>query len=360
MPSFVRAINLYLYTFYYLYTKFSFMAELLKDYSLKDYNTFGIDVKCNYFFRFENEEELLELIGENQLIGSNVLVLGGGSNLLFVEDYKGLVIYPENKGIDIVDEDEDNVVLRVGAGVDWDEFVEYTVNNNWSGLENLSLIPGNVGASPVQNIGAYGVEVGDSIYSVEAVNIESGEKVEILNEECEFGYRHSIFKTEFKEMFVVTYVNFILNKQFEPKLEYGSIKSETDKLGGPSLGNVRKAVITIRESKLPDPDMVGNAGSFFKNPVVDEGIANMLREKYEGMPEYPASGGVKLAAGWLIDKCGWKGYRKGDAGVHKDQALVLVNYGNATGLDIISLANEIKKSVFMEFGVNLEMEVRIV
>lgn len=336
------------------------MAELLEDYSLKQYNTFGLEAKCKYFFSFNTEDELLELIEGNQLLAKNVLVLGGGSNLLFVEDYSGLVLYPQIKGIDIIDEDEDNVVLRVGAGVDWDEFVEHTVSNNWSGLENLSLIPGNVGASPVQNIGAYGVEVGDCIYSVEAVNIENGEKVEFLNEQCEFGYRSSVFKTEFKEMFVVTYVNFILSKKFVPKLGYGSIKDEIEKLGEVSLENLRKAVIAIRESKLPDPEEIGNAGSFFKNPVVDEELAKRLRDKYEGMPEYATPGGIKLAAGWLIDKCGWKGYRKGDAGVHKDQALVLVNYGNASGMDIIALANDIKKSVFMEFGVNLDMEVRIV
>ncbi len=195
-----------------------FMAELIKEYSLKKHNSFGVDVKCSYFFSFTEEDELLDFLKDNHLLGRDVLVLGGGSNLLFVEDYKGLVIYPEVMGIDVVDENNENIVLRVGAGVGWDEFVEYTVNNNWSGLENLSLVPGNVGASPVQNIGAYGVEVCDCIYSVEAINIETGEKIEILKEDCDFGYRHSIFKADFKKMFVVTYVNFILSKSFEPNI----------------------------------------------------------------------------------------------------------------------------------------------
>ena len=337
------------------------MAELLENYSLKKHNTFGLDVKCRYFFKFDRECQLTDLISDNQLLGSDVLVLGGGSNLLFVEDFKGLVIYPDIKGIDVVDENEENVLLRVGAGVDWDDFVAYTVDKGWGGVENLSLIPGNIGASPVQNIGAYGVEAADSIYSVEAINIETGEKVEFSNAQCEFGYRSSVFKTEYKDIFVVTYVNFVLSKQFAPILNYGSIRNEVCKLGTVSIENVRKAVIAIRESKLPDPEVLGNAGSFFKNPVVDEKIVDKLREKYEGMPEYAApGGGIKLAAGWLIDKCGWKGFRRGDAGVHKDQALVLVNYGNATGIDIISLANDIKKSVFLEFGVILDMEVRVI
>jgi len=337
------------------------MAELLENYSLRQHNTFGLDVKCRYFFRFESEDQLTELMEENQLIANNVLVLGGGSNLLFVEDFKGLVIYPEVKGIDLVDENEDNVLVRVGAGVDWDDFVAYAVDKGWGGVENLSLIPGNVGACPIQNIGAYGVEAADSIYSVEAINIETGEKVLFSNAQCEFGYRSSVFKTEFKNLFVITNVNFALSKIFNPKLNYGSIKNEVEKLGEVTIENVRKAVIAIRESKLPDPEIIGNAGSFFKNPVVDEAFAEQLREKYKGMPEYAADGGgIKLAAGWLIDKCGWKGHRKGDAGVHKDQALVLVNYGNATGIDIISLANDIKKSVFLEFGVNLDMEVRVI
>lgn len=337
------------------------MAELLENYSLKEHNTFGLDAKCRYFFKFEKEEQLIELISENQLVANNVLVLGGGSNLLFVEDFRGLVIYPEVKGIDIVDENEENILVRVGAGVDWDDFVAYTVEKGWGGVENLSLIPGNVGACPIQNIGAYGVEAADSIYSVEAINIETGEKIEFSNAQCEFGYRNSVFKTEFKNLFVVTYVNFVLSKEFTPILDYGSIKDEVEKLGEESIENVRKAVISIRESKLPDPLIIGNAGSFFKNPVIDEDLADKLRQKYQGMPEYSVDGGrVKLAAGWLIDKCGWKGFRKGDVGVHKDQALVLVNYGSATGIELVSLANDIRKSVFMEFGVNLDMEVRVI
>lgn len=336
------------------------MAHLLEDYSLKDYNTFGLDAKCKYFFSFEKEVELQELLHKNPLTGNDVLVIGGGSNLLFSEDYKGLVIYPNIKDIELKDENERAVLVRAGAGVKWDDFVAYAVENSWCGVENLSYIPGNVGASPVQNVGAYGMEAGDSIHSVEAINIETGEKVIFSSDQCNFAYRDSIFKNEYKNLFIVTYVNFVLYKEFVPKLDYGSIAKDAEDLGEISLKNIRKAVIAVRKSKLPEPEELGNAGSFFKNPVVDEQTAERLRKSYSDMPEYKVEEGIKLAAGWLIDQCGLKGYRQGKVGVHDKQALVLVNYGGATGMEIIKLANYIKKQVFIKFGVNLEQEVRVI
>jgi len=337
------------------------MSQLLENYSLKEYNTFGFDVKARYFFSFTDEMDLIDLVENNNFTGNDVLVIGGGSNILFVEDYSGIVIYPQNKSLEILQEDDNQIYLRVSAGYNWDDLVKYCVEKGWGGLENLSHIPGNVGASPVQNIGAYGVEVGDLIHSVDVVNIETGEQKIFEKNQCEFGYRDSVFKNKFRNLFVVTHVVFELNKKSEVSLAYGHLQKEVEKIGEASITNVRKAVIAIREAKLPDPKEIGNAGSFFKNPVISIDKANELKNKYADMPEYILeSGEVKLAAGWLIDQCGLKGYREGDVGVHKEQALVLVNYGNGTGFDIVKLANKIKNSVFNKFAVMLEQEVKVV
>lgn len=337
------------------------MSQLLENYSLQKLNTFGFDIKSRYFFSFDDEEDLIDLFERNELTGNDVLLIGEGSNLLFIEDYDGLVIHPQNKTLEVLQEDDDTIYLRVGAGFNWDEFVEYCVENGWGGLENLSKIPGNVGASPVQNIGAYGVEVCDCIHSVDIVNIETGEQEILEKHQCDFGYRDSIFKKKYKNLFVVTHVIFELRKNSIPILTYGHLKEEVEKLGELTISNVRKAIISIRDSKLPDPKVIGNAGSFFKNPVVSNDDALILKAQYGVMPEYKLENGdVKLAAAWLIDKCGFKGYKEGEVGVHADQALVLVNYGQGKGMDIVHLANKIRNAVFNKFGIMLEQEVKVV
>lgn len=337
------------------------MIKLHKNLSLKQYNTFGIDVKANSFIEFTNDEDLLTIF-ENRLLDSNHIVLGGGSNMLFINDFNGMIIYPAIKGFNIVTEDNDHVYLEAGAGEKWDDLVEYAVSSNLGGIENLSDIPGHVGASPVQNIGAYGTEVKDSIYLVKGFFVDKGSCFEYSNSSCHFDYRNSIFKQSLKGKVIITSVIFKLNKKPVFNLEYGALKTEVVKRGEVNLRNIRDAVINIRRSKLPDPLIIGNAGSFFKNPVVDSSIVEKLKEKFENIPVYVSgeNGKLKIAAGWLIDQCGWKGYREGDAGVHKDQALVMVNYGNAKGSDILSVAEKIKVSVMEKFGVTLEPEVNVV
>lgn len=336
--------------------------EIRKDFSLKDYNTFGIDVKCKYFVEADGEEELAAFVGEFEWKPWEVLVLGGGSNFLFTGDFEGTVFYPMMQGIEVAEEDGETVLVRVGAGVVWDDFVAWAVGKGYGGVENLSLIPGHVGAAPVQNVGAYGMEAGDTVEAVEAVDLEKGERVRIGAGECRFGYRDSAFKREWRNRFVVTRVWFRLSKHPRFRLDYGSVKAEVEKLGGEvTPGKVREAVIRIREAKLPDVKTVPSAGSFFKNPVVEAGMAERLAEEYPGMPLYRLEDGrCKLAAGWLIEQCGWKGKSLGRAGVYEKQALVLVNRGGADGMEIARLANEIKKSVFVRFGVWIEPEVNVV
>ncbi|MCY1633738.1 UDP-N-acetylmuramate dehydrogenase [Marinifilum sp. D737] len=337
------------------------MAQLLENYSLKKHNTFGIEAKAKYFFEFETEEEIQDFLKKNDIVDTQYIILGGGSNLLFTEDFDGLVLHPNITGIELLDEDEDSVLLRVGCNEEWDEFVGWAVNNDLYGIENLSLIPGKIGASPVQNIGAYGVEAKEVIENVEAISIESKDAVIFSNARCEFGYRNSVFKNEYKNLFIITHVQFRLKKKADFKIHYGAIQKELEAYKEVNLKNIREVIIKIRESKLPDPEELGNAGSFFKNPVVDKEKADKLKAQYENMPSYEVSDSeTKLAAGWLIEQCDWKGKRFGDAGVHKDQALVLVNYGNANGNDILKLANDIRKSVMFKFGVKLEMEVNAI
>lgn len=335
--------------------------KIEENYSLKHYNTFDIDVKCKYFVESGREEEWLEFVTSYELEPEQILILGEGSNFLFTEDFDGTVLYPTIKGIDIQEENEHNVIVRVGAGENWDEFVDWAVAHNYGGIENLSLIPGHVGASPIQNIGAYGVEAKDVIRQVEAIDIEKARKVSIGVEACHFSYRNSIFKQEWKNKYIVTYVHFELTKQPVFHLNYGSVTAEIEALGGEiNLKNIRQAIINIRNAKLPDVKILPNAGSFFKNPLVLKEQADKLLEKYSDMPVYSAGeNNVKLAAGWLIEQCGWKGKTIGHAGVHDKQALVLVNRGQASGVEIAHLANEIKKSVFLRFGVLIEPEVYV-
>lgn len=336
--------------------------DLKQNYSLKKYNTFGIDVRCKYFVEADQEDELLEFVMMYEWDPFDVLILGGGSNFLFTEDFDGTVFYPAMKGIEIVDEDETSVFVQVGAGEEWDDFVAWAVGHGYGGVENLSLIPGHVGASPVQNVGAYGMEAGETIFKVEAINLEKA-TLEIIDAEgCKFAYRNSIFKREWKNRYIITRVTFRLSKVPQFRLDYGSVKSELDKLGGGvSLGQIRQAIINIRNEKLPDVHVLPNAGSFFKNPVVDLDFAERLLQHYPEIPVYIVDKKHrKLAAGWMIEQCGWKGMALGRAGVHDKQALVLVNRGGADGTEISRLANEIKKSVFMKFGVWIEPEVYVI
>jgi UDP-N-acetylmuramate dehydrogenase len=330
--------------------------KVLKNISLKKYNTFGLNYKAENLIVISALKEAASIFRGEISVKKPLLVLGSGSNVLFTGDFKGTIIHSDFKGIRIEEKDEKSVVISAGGGVVWDKLVEWCVDRGFSGLENLSLIPGTAGASPVQNIGAYGVEVKDLIVKVKAINIHNGLIRIFSNKECEFGYRNSIFKNRLKGKYLVIRVYYKLNINQILNLQYGTLKEEVRKLGEESL-----SVINIRSSKLPDPAITGNAGSFFKNPVVTAEIADRLKKKYPEMPLYDdPSGSKKLAAGWLIEQCGWKGKKYGDAGVHDKQALVLVNYGKATGKEIYDLSESIKKSIHDKFGVDLEREVEII
>lgn len=327
--------------------------------SLKELNTFGIEVSGDTLVEFYSEHDIVEYIRSyNPVRENNLLILGGGSNLLFTKDFEGLILHPLITGIEVVSEDQDFAIVRSGCGVVWDDFVEYCVSNNFYGAENLSLIPGNVGAAPIQNIGAYGIEAKDIIDKVEALSIETAEKKLFLNKDCEFGYRDSIFKHALKDSYIVTYVHFKLRKQPHFTLGYGNLQTEAEREGKLTLRGIRDAVIRIRTSKLPDPNELGNAGSFFKNPVVSLEFCKKLQNEYPQMPVYPVSDThCKIAAGWLIDQCGMKGFRHKNAGVHEKQALVLVNHGNAKGNDIAELAEIIQFTIKEKFGISLSPEV---
>ena len=336
---------------------------IYKNIQLKKFNTFGLDYRADCMIHIRTEEEAIAVF--NTLVDwkKPLLILGGGSNILFISDFRGTILYPELGGIKLEEQlaDKATVIVSAGAGVKWDDFVEWSVNKGFGGLENLSLIPGNVGATPVQNIGAYGVEVKDVIEKVKTISINDSSVRVFTNNECEFGYRKSVFKNKYKGKYLVTRVYYRLTTKPVLNLSYESLKEEVKKIGTETLKYVRQGVINIRRNKLPDPEITGNAGSFFKNPVVQNSIASKLKNEYPDMPLYKDHEGfMKLASGWLIDQCGWKGKRKGDAGVHEKQALVLVNYGNATGKEIYNLSEEIRKSVHDKFGVTLEREVEVV
>ena len=330
-----------------------------EDYSLLSHNTFGIDVKAACFLEYRSVEELHELIAR-ELITMPYLHIGGGSNLLFTKDYPGTVLHSLIGGIEVLSENDEEVLLRVGAGVQWDDFVSYCVEHDWYGVENLSLIPGEVGASAVQNIGADGVEVKDLITSVETVNIRGEERVYSVDE-CGYAYRKSIFKQpEMKEVFI-TYVCFRLSKKESYTLDYGSIRQELENYPAVTLPVMRRVIIGIRESKLPDPKVTGNAGSFFMNPIVPRVQFEALQQEYPRIPFYElANGTVKIPAGWMIDQCGWKGKALGPAAVHDKQALVLVNRGGAKGSDVIALSDAVRASVRDKFGIDIHPEVNIV
>lgn len=338
------------------------MTVIKQNISLKKYNSFGIDVNAKLFCEYSHPFDIKHLI-DNNCLDYDFIILGGGSNQLFTSDYKGLIIHPVNKDIEIIEENETDVFLKVGAGKDWDEFVEYTILKGYGGLENLSHIPGNVGASPVQNIGAYGVEAKNTIHEVIVVSLNNGEVKKLTNKECNFAYRNSIFKNEYKNKYLVDSVVFKLSKKPEFVTHYGSLQEELNKESLVNLATIRKVIIRTRDSKLPDPEKIGNGGSFFKNPVIPTAEANAILEKYPKLVTYPAqSNFTKIAAGWLIEHAGLKGFinDKGTAAVHDKQALVLINKGTASGNDIVELARLVQKTVFSKFGIELEPEVIII
>lgn len=329
--------------------------------SLKPYNTFGIDVKAKHFVSINSIDDLKQILALSNY--PNKLILGGGSNILLTKDFNGLVIHVNLKGISIVSENDNTVIVKASAGENWHNFVLWCIKNKYGGIENLSLIPGNVGTAPIQNIGAYGVELKDVFESCEAISLETKSLQSFSKSDCNFGYRNSIFKQEAKGKFIITSVSFKLSKQNHSlNINYGAISSQLNlmKVTHPTIQDVSKAVISIRESKLPNPNEIGNSGSFFKNPVISKAQFSTLLQNFEDIPSYPVSEqDVKVPAGWLIEKAGFKGKRFGNYGVHKNQALVLVNYGDAKGTDILSLSKLIQKTVYRLFGISIEAEVNI-
>ena len=332
-------------------------------FSLRGYNTFGIEAEARQFVEISSIDQYISLRKSGEYAHLPHLFLGGGSNVLLTKAQEALVVKISIPGITVIKEDADNVWLKGGAGVVWDEFVQYAVNQGWSGLENLSLIPGTVGAAPMQNIGAYGAEIKDTFESLEALNLKTLALEVFDAKACAFGYRESFFKRAGKDQYLISSVTFKLSKKPSVKTSYGAIQEVLAAKGitNPSIREVADAVIEIRQSKLPDPKQIGNSGSFFKNPTVSASEASRLMAEFPGIPNYPVEGSsdVKFPAGWFIEKAGWKGFRRGDAGVHAKQALVLVNYGEATGAEILALSEEIKQSIKDTFGVSLETEVNI-
>ncbi len=338
------------------------MIRILENISLKNFNTFGVEVKARYFAVISCYDELRSLIQERKPAEKKLLIMGGGSNLLFTGDFNGLILRNEIKGIEIVEETDQHVFVKVGGGESWSDFVDSTVRKGWGGLENLSLIPGTTGAAPVQNIGAYGVEQKDAFVSLEACNLTTGKICTYNRPECNFGYRSSLFKTAEKGKWCVLNIIYRLQKKPELNLGYAPLrKAFEDKPSEQiTIKAVCDAVKNIRRSKLPDPQTLGNAGSFFKNPVIGKEKFNRLQRKFPKIPFYRLkNGNVKIPAGWLIEQCGWKGKRVGNAGVHHQQALVIVNFGRATGEEILQLANAIQYDVSQQFGIGLEPEVLI-
>jgi UDP-N-acetylmuramate dehydrogenase len=330
--------------------------------SLKPYNTFGIDAKARFFTKVSGLEELKDalLFAESQTIP--ILILGGGSNILLTQDFTGLVIKLELKGIKVVEEDSEKVLVSVGAGENWHEFVLFAIAQNWAGVENLSLIPGTVGASPMQNIGAYGVEIQQVFHHLKALNRKTLELETFSAEECQFGYRESIFKHRLKDKYVICEVVFQLSKIPTINISYGAIKDTLAemKAENPGIKEVSDAVIAIRQSKLPNPAEIGNAGSFFKNPTISESAFEKLKNQFPEIPGYKVDEGIKVPAAWLIDQAGWKGFRRNDIGVHSKQALVLVNFGKGKGKEIQELSQEIQQSVEEKFGIKLSPEVNFI
>ncbi len=335
--------------------------EIFENFSLKKYNTFNLDVKAKYFVQITSRKEMLEILQSEIFQNHQSLIIGQGSNILFRNNFTGIVIHPDLKGVNIIKETGDEVFIEAGAGEKWDDFVVWCVRNAYPGIENLSLIPGAVGSVPVQNIGAYGVEVKDVIHAVNGFQIKNPARLTIPGKDCEFDYRTSIFKKSLKGKFIIDSVIFKFRKHAKPELNFRGLKEHFRDLENTKPEEIREKVIELRQSKLPDPDILGNAGSFFKNPVVAEKTANKLIQKFPKTPHFPDKNNhIKFSAAWLIEQCGWKGKRTGDAGVYTKHALILVNYGKASGQDIYELSEKIKESVFKKFGLLLEREVQII
>jgi len=336
---------------------------VLENISLKKYNTFGIEAKARFFVEIENISGLRTVLSDPAYKNMPRLILGGGSNLLLTKDFEGIVIKINIKGNEVISHNQEETIIKSGAGENWHELVLFTLQNRLNGMENLSLIPGTVGAAPMQNIGAYGVELKEVFYSLEAMDIQSLQMRTFHHHDCEFGYRESIFKKEAKDKYVICSVNFKLHQKSMFNVSYGAIHDTIKELGESEINakTISKAVIHIRQSKLPDPAIIGNAGSFFKNPEIDQTVYDKLKAKNPTIPGYPAGfGKVKVPAGWLIEQAGWKGKTIGEAGVHKNQALVLVNYGNAKGNEIWDIAMQVQKSVKEKFGIKLHHEVNVI
>ena len=331
---------------------------MFKNYSLKNYNSFRVNHKANFFLKIENNKSLINFLSDKKFKNEKKLIIGGGSNILFTKDYEGVILYSCIKGIHILEENDNHIKVKVGSGENWDDFVKFCVSKNWYGIENLSLIPGSVGAVPIQNIGAYGVEVKDYIYDVNGIDLKNNTKKTYSNKSCDFEYRDSIFKRELKNNFFVTEVTFILNKNKKFTLNYSELKNINSQ--NLTIQNVRDKIIEIRNSKLPDPKLLANAGSFFKNPVINIKIAKKIKEKYNDFKYYQINESmVKISAAWLIEKSGWKGHKEKNIGVYNKHALVLVNYSSENGKDIKILSKKIKKSVLEKFNVTLENEVNV-
>lgn len=337
------------------------MSVLQESISLKPYNTFGIPVNARYFAEIVNEGDLVQLLNSDLIREQKLLILGGGSNILFTEDFNGLVIKVSIPGIKSI-EDGNDVVVTSGAGVVWNDLVQYCVQQGFGGIENLSLIPGTVGASPIQNIGAYGVELKDVFESCVAYEIATAKTKVFTYKDCQFGYRDSIFKNELKNQYIITSVSLRLNKIPDVNIQYGAIKDElaNRNISSPTISDVSAVVSDIRVSKLPDPSTIGNAGSFFKNPIIDQAQFDLILKQFPEIVHYPAPNGrIKLAAGWLIEQCGFKGIISGETGTWRNQALVLVNHGHATGQEVYSFSEQIVVAVDAKFHVKLEREVNI-
>jgi UDP-N-acetylmuramate dehydrogenase len=334
--------------------------NIIQNQSLKNYNTFGIDAKAKEFIAVNTIDSLIEVVGSNK----DLFILGGGSNMLLTQDIQKLVVHVNLKGKAIIDENEDFVIVKAQAGENWHEFVLWCIDQGFGGIENLSLIPGNVGTTPIQNIGAYGVEIKDTLFSCEALNRKTLQIESFTNAQCQFDYRESVFKNELKEQYIITSVLFQLTKKNHAvSTTYGAIETELSKqnIQNPTLKDVSNAVIAIRQSKLPDPKQLGNSGSFFKNPIISKEAYEKAKALHPDMPHYVVSeNSVKVPAGWLIEQAGFKGKRFGDAGVHKNQALVLVNYGNATGAELVALSRTIQQTILDQFGIAIEAEVNII
>lgn len=336
--------------------------KLLQNHSLKNLNTFGVNARSKYFVEISSESDLVELLDDKMFQSQRKIIIGGGSNILFTKDFEGVIIKTSLSGINLAEESKKDVIVESGAGTIWDDLVAYCVEKNYGGIENLTSIPGSVGAAPIQNIGAYGQEFSDTFFSLSGYNVENNEKKIFTKDKCKFSYRSSVFKEELKNKFIITSIRLKLSKVPKANMKYKSLGDYFLKkeINNPTIEDVRKAVAEIRQSRLPDPKVIGNAGSFFKNPEISFETFNNLKSEFPDIINFPSGKEkIKIAAGWLIEKCGWKGKRIGDVGTSPDHALVICNYGKATGNEILEFAMRIKEEVTNKFGITLQEEVNI-